>query len=83
MHVGAGATDVASLLCAIEGPKSLDRYDFSLNPMQRLSPEDGAATLTAFTAETVALALRRIGVPRPRASLSVEAGERTRACSAR
>ena len=34
-------------------PKSLDRYDFKLDPATRLSPEDGAATLTAFTAECV------------------------------
>ena len=38
-------------------PKSLDRFDFSLDPVQRLSLEDGAATLVAFTAKTVALAL--------------------------
>lgn len=47
---------------ALEGPKSLDRYDFSIEPVARLSPEDGAATLTAFTAETVALGLKAIGV---------------------
>ena len=39
-------------------PKSLDRADFSMQPARGLSPADGAATLTAFTAETVALALR-------------------------
>ncbi|AEI38362.1 MAG: anhydro-N-acetylmuramic acid kinase [Zymomonas mobilis subsp. pomaceae] len=39
-------------------PKSLDREDFSISPVARLSLEDGAATLTAFTAETVAYALR-------------------------
>ncbi|MEH6630984.1 MAG: anhydro-N-acetylmuramic acid kinase [Halopseudomonas aestusnigri] len=33
-----------------EPPKSLDRYDFSSEHVQGLSPEDGAATLTAFTA---------------------------------
>jgi anhydro-N-acetylmuramic acid kinase len=41
-----------------EGPKSLDRYDFPLDPVERLSLEDGAATLTAFTAATVALGVR-------------------------
>ncbi|WP_419905497.1 anhydro-N-acetylmuramic acid kinase [Kiloniella sp.] len=35
---------------SLEPPKSLDRYDFSNDPVQGLSPEDGAATLTAFTA---------------------------------
>ena len=45
------------------GPKSLDRYDFPLTPVERLSLEDGAATLTAFTAETVALAVRGAAEP--------------------
>ena len=39
------------------GPKSLDRYEFSLESVHDLSLEDGCATLTAFTAQTVALAL--------------------------
>src|SRR5262249_22590792 len=34
-------------------PKSLDRFEFSLAPVEHLSPEDGAATLTAFTAACV------------------------------
>jgi len=34
-------------------PKSLDRYDFSLEPVAALSPEDAAATLVAFTCEGV------------------------------
>lgn len=34
-------------------PKSLDRYDFKLDPILRLTPEDGAATLTAFTAACI------------------------------
>ncbi|PQA88993.1 anhydro-N-acetylmuramic acid kinase [Hyphococcus luteus] len=34
-------------------PKSLDRYDFKLDHVKKLSPEDGAATLTAFTAECI------------------------------
>ncbi len=37
-------------------PKSLDRGDFTLDAMPALSVEDGAATLTAFTIESVALA---------------------------
>ncbi len=41
-------------------PKSLDRSDFSIQPARGLSVEDGAATLTRFTAETVALALRHL-----------------------
>ncbi len=38
-------------------PKSLDRYDFSLDSVRSLSDEDAAATLTAFTAQAVALGL--------------------------
>ena len=38
-------------------PKSLDRADFTIQPARGLSPADGAATLTAFTAATIALAL--------------------------
>ena len=36
-------------------PKSLDRDDFSADAVQGLSLEDGAATLTAFTAKAAAL----------------------------
>ena len=35
-------------------PKSLDRYDFKLDQVKGLSTEDGAATLTAFTAACIA-----------------------------
>ena len=35
-------------------PKSLDRYDFKLDHVMKLTPEDGAATLTAFTAACIA-----------------------------
>ncbi len=35
-------------------PKSLDRYDFKLDHVMKLSPENGAATLTAFTAACIA-----------------------------
>ncbi|HKB95862.1 MAG TPA: anhydro-N-acetylmuramic acid kinase [Rhizomicrobium sp.] len=37
-------------------PKSLDRMDFGMEAVERLSPEDGAATLTAFTAASIARA---------------------------
>ncbi len=37
-------------------PKSLDRDQFDASPVESLSIEDGAATLTAFTAEAVARA---------------------------
>ncbi len=45
------------------GPKSFDRADFAMTPIEHLSDVDGAATLTAFTAETVAIALGRQGQP--------------------
>jgi anhydro-N-acetylmuramic acid kinase len=41
-------------------PKSLDRADFGSGAVRGLSLADGAATLTAFTAETVRLALGHI-----------------------
>jgi anhydro-N-acetylmuramic acid kinase len=37
-------------------PKSLDRMDFGMAAVESLSPEDGAATLTAFTAASIAKA---------------------------
>jgi anhydro-N-acetylmuramic acid kinase len=37
----------------VRGPKSLDRFDFSLSRVVSLSLEDAAATLTAFAAEAV------------------------------
>lgn len=40
-------------------PKSLDRDAFSLDPVLGLAPEDGAATLAAFTARTIAAMLGR------------------------
>jgi len=48
---------------ALPPPKSMDRWEFSLGPVRGLSPEDGAATLTAFTAQTVADAILRMGRP--------------------
>ncbi|WP_411286345.1 anhydro-N-acetylmuramic acid kinase [Phenylobacterium sp.] len=42
-------------------PKSLDRHDFSLEPLDKLELEDAAATLVAFTAEAVRLAFELMG----------------------
>lgn len=44
---------------AATGPKSLDRFDFSLDSVATLSLEDAAATLTAFAAQAVALGVAR------------------------
>lgn len=62
----AGTVDQAVLAAylahpyfAATGPKSLDRFDFSLDPVAGLSLEDAAATLTAFAAEAAALGVAR------------------------
>ena len=44
-------------------PKSLDRFDFSLDPVRDLSEADGAATLTAFTAACIARAVPHLPAP--------------------
>ncbi|HEY1708144.1 MAG TPA: anhydro-N-acetylmuramic acid kinase [Rhizomicrobium sp.] len=44
-------------------PKSLDRMDFSIDAVMGLSPEDGAATLTAFTAASLARAREHFPEP--------------------
>ncbi len=41
-------------------PKSLDRYDFNASMARGLSFEDGAATLTAFSARAVAAGIRQL-----------------------
>ncbi len=47
-------------------PKSLDRNAFSLEPIENLSVEDGAATLTAFTAAALARSARQFPAPAKR-----------------
>ncbi|MBC7506017.1 MAG: anhydro-N-acetylmuramic acid kinase [Sandarakinorhabdus sp.] len=54
-------------------PKSLDRADFTGQAARGLSLADGAATLTAFTAETIRLALDHVP---PLARLLVTGGGR-------
>ncbi len=56
----AGRVDEVALRGLLSGayfnapaPKSLDRYDFTLDAVAHLSAEDAAATLVAFTAEAV------------------------------
>jgi anhydro-N-acetylmuramic acid kinase len=60
----AGTVDEAALALlmahpyfAASHPKSLDRFDFSLDPVRPLSLEDAAATLTAFTAEGIRMGI--------------------------
>ena len=55
-------------------PKSLDRNDFTTQPARGLSAADGAATLTAFTAASVAEGLRLL--PRHPIRLLVAGGGR-------
>lgn len=57
----------------LPAPKSLDRSDFTVQPARGLAAADGAATLTAFTAETVALGIRQLP-DRPRRLLVVGGG---------
>lgn len=59
-----GSVDEAALAAllshpyfAAPPPKSLDRLDFDTSPVEALSAADGAATLTAFTAASIAKAL--------------------------
>ena len=54
---------LASPFFARKPPKSLDRNAFSRGPVDGLAVEDGAATLTRFTARTVGLALRHLPAP--------------------
>ncbi len=44
-------------------PKSLDRNEYSLMQVLHLPVEDAAATLTAFTARTIAMAAKHFPVP--------------------
>src|SRR6185503_2437609 len=55
-------------------PKSLDRMDFGMEAVEALFPPDGAATLTAFTAASLARA--REHFPDPAATWIVSGGGR-------
>lgn len=66
----SGHIDVSALAAMLDNPffaapppKSLDRMDFGTKAVAHLSPADGAATLTAFTA--VALTRARDHFPEP------------------
>ncbi len=60
-HGQVNAAALAALMRApqihLAPPKSLDRQAFNPAPVARLSPEDGAATLTAFTSGAVGVAV--------------------------
>jgi anhydro-N-acetylmuramic acid kinase len=55
-------------------PKSLDRLDFGFAAVEKLSPTDGAATLTAFTAAAIARAAEHF--PRNAATWVISGGGR-------
>jgi len=66
----AGTADEAALASLLENsyfaqvpPKSLDRDAFDIGPLAALDLADGAATLTAFTAQAVAVAVAQLPVP--------------------
>lgn len=63
LHAARGQIDQAALTALLADPwfdlpppKSLDRHNFDVSPLQTCTPDDGAATLTAFTAASVARA---------------------------
>jgi anhydro-N-acetylmuramic acid kinase len=56
VNEGIVAHLLESTFFAKPAPKSLDRMDFALDMARNLSAEDGAATLTAFTARAAARA---------------------------
>ncbi len=62
-------------------PKSLDRFSFLANLAEGLSPEDGAATLTAFIAAAVARGLELLPA-RPTRLVVCGGGRRNRAIMA-
>jgi anhydro-N-acetylmuramic acid kinase len=57
------------------GPKSLDRNAFSAKPVEALSPQDGAATLAAFTAAAITSEAERLPCT-PREWIVVGGGRR-------
>ncbi|MFQ6016619.1 MAG: anhydro-N-acetylmuramic acid kinase [Kiloniellaceae bacterium] len=84
----AGRVDRAALEALLAGPyflrpppKSLDRDAFDPSPVEPLSPADGAATLTAFTAAAVARAVTHLPEP-PRRWLVTGGGRRNSALMA-
>lgn len=54
---------MANRYFALRPPKSLDRDDFSIRQFAGLSTDDGAATLTAFTARSIAAGGQHLPAP--------------------
>ena len=72
--IAALAAMLANPFFARLPPKSLDRMDFGIDAVEGLSPADGAATLTAFTAASIARA--REHFPQAAATWIVSGGGR-------
>jgi anhydro-N-acetylmuramic acid kinase len=68
------AAMLANPFFARKPPKSLDRMDFGMSAVEGLAPADGAATLTAFTAASIARA--REYFPDPAATWVITGGGR-------
>jgi anhydro-N-acetylmuramic acid kinase len=75
VHEDVVAGYLAHPYFALPPPKSLDRNAFSLAPVAALPPEDGAATLTAFSAAAVAASLGALPEP-PQLILAAGGGRR-------
>lgn len=75
VHEALVADLLAEPFFALPPPKSLDRNAFPLAAVDGLPLEDGAATLTAFTARAVAAASRHLPAP-PRRWLVTGGGRR-------
>lgn len=58
----------------LDYPKSLDRSDLSLKPIQALAQSDGAATLLAYTVKTILMGVKQC--PAPPLALYVSGGGR-------
>lgn len=54
-------------------PKSLDRYDFTLDPVSGLSCADGMATLSAFTVQSLLAGINAVGT-RPKSVILAGGG---------
>lgn len=81
-HAARGTVDEACLAALMAHlyfdrppPKSLDRDDFTADAVAHLGQDDGAATLTAFTAATVARAVEHLP-QRPRRWIVCGGGRR-------
>lgn len=76
-HVDEGVLDrlLSDRYFYLRPPKSLDRQRFSTGAVEGMSLEDGAATLTVFTARSIAAAVHHLPEP-PRAWVICGGGRR-------